>query len=404
MAFAAGTHFGIYQVTGLIGVGGMGEVYRATDTTLRREVAIKVLPGSFSADPERVARFEREARTLASLNHANIGQIFGLERRDGTTALVMELVEGLTLAERLTQGAIPVHEALEIAMQIVDALQAAHAVGIVHRDLKPANIKLRADGTVKVLDFGIAKALDPRAISGPQALRLTAPAMTEAGIVMGTAAYMSPEQARGKPVDQRADVWAFGCVLYEMLTGRPAFAGDDVTATLARVLEREADMSALPAGLAPPVQRTLELCLKKDARRRIADVRDVALGLEGQFDTADAARAGGRETYSGGRRIASIAAAALGGAVLVGLASWSAWPEPEPRPVRRFVHVLPEGQSFTGTELRVIDLSPDGNRLVYNGVGGLRIFDMATLEDRAIGSTDKAVFEPTFSPDGQHSS
>ena len=255
MAFAAGTQFGTYQVTGLIGVGGMGEVYRATDTTLGREVAIKVLPDSFAADADRTARFEREAKTLASLNHTNIGQIYGLERRDGTTALVMELVEGLTLAHRLMQGPIPVDEALNIAMQIADALEAAHALGIVHRDLKPANIKLRPDGTVKVLDFGIAKALSTRAISGPQAPALTTPAMTEAGLVLGTAAYMSPEQARGKPVDKRADIWAFACVLYEMLTGQGRVRGrrrDDDTRESARARARPARVAVRHrAGRAP---------------------------------------------------------------------------------------------------------------------------------------------------------
>ncbi len=210
MTLAAGTRLGVYEITGLIGVGGMGEVYRARDTTLGRDVALKVLPDSFAADVDRIARFEREAKTLASLNHPNIGQIFGLERRDGTTALVMELVEGSTLAHRLMQGPIPVDEALNIAMQIADALEAAHEHGIVHRDLKPANIKLRPDGTVKVLDFGIAKALNARAISGAQTPALTTPAMTEAGVLLGTAAYMSPEQARGKPIDKRTDIWAFG--------------------------------------------------------------------------------------------------------------------------------------------------------------------------------------------------
>jgi serine/threonine protein kinase len=221
MAPAAGTRLGAYEITGSLGAGGMGEVYRATDTRLEREVAIKVLPESVAADANRIARFEQEAKTLAVLNHPNIAQIHGLEQADGMTALVMELVDGPTLADRIAKGPLPPEEALGIAMQIADALEAAHGRGIVHRDLKPANIKLRSDGTVKVLDFGIAKALETRAgMSGPQAPSLTTPAMTQAGILLGTAAYMSPEQARGKAVDQRADIWAFGCVLYEMLTGR----------------------------------------------------------------------------------------------------------------------------------------------------------------------------------------
>jgi eukaryotic-like serine/threonine-protein kinase len=299
MALTPGARLGGYEVTGSLGAGGMGEVYRATDTNLKRDVAIKVLPASLASDAGRLTRFQREAETLAALNHPNIAHIYGIERAsaetgaDGespgaTTALVMELVEGPTLAERIEQGPIPADEALGIALQIADGLEAAHARGIVHRDLKPANIKLATDGTVKVLDFGIAKALDTRTISGPQAPALTTPAMTEAGIVLGTAQYMSPEQARGKPVDQRADVWAFGCVLYEMLTGQPAFGGEDVTIVLARVLERGADLSALPAELSPAVRQTITLCLQKDPKKRVRDIGDVKLALEGAFETTAA--------------------------------------------------------------------------------------------------------------------
>ncbi len=246
MSISAGTRFGAYEIVEPIGSGGMGEVYRARDTTLGRDVALKVLPASFSNDAQRIARFEQEAKTLASLNQANIAHIYGLERSDGNVGIVMELVDGQTLVERIAQGPIPVDEALRIAAQIADALEAAHERGIVHRDLKPANIKIKLDGTVKVLDFGIAKALDPRFLTGPGPAALTTPAMTEAGMILGTAAYMSPEQARGKFVDQRTDIWAFGCVLYEMLTGKPAFLGEDVTSTLARVLEvpREAERAA----------------------------------------------------------------------------------------------------------------------------------------------------------------
>ena len=220
----------------------MGEVYRATDTKLKRDVAVKVLPSALAADPERLARFQREAEVLASLNHPNIAAIHGLEESEGIKALVMELVEGPTLADRIAQGAIPVDEALPIAKQIAEALEAAHEQGIIHRDLKPANIKLRPDGVVKVLDFGLAKALEPTGAMSPgmsQAPTITTPAMTQAGMILGTAAYMSPEQARGKPVDKRADIWAFGCVLYEMLTGKRTFAGDGVPETLARVIERQ---------------------------------------------------------------------------------------------------------------------------------------------------------------------
>src|SRR6516164_11097442 len=261
MSISRGTRFGSYEIVEPIGSGGMGEVYRARDTTLGRDVALKLLPASFSNDAARVARFEQEAKTLASLNQSNVAHIYGLEHSDGSTGIVMELVDGETLVDRLAQGPIPPTEALRIANQIADALEAAHERAIVHRDLKPANVKIKPDGTVKVLDFGIAKALDPRFLTGPGPAALTTPAMTEAGFIVGTAAYMSPEQARGKPVDRRTDIWAFGCVLYEMITGKPAFLGEDVTGTLARVLERNPDMRALPPTVPPAVRRTLELCL-----------------------------------------------------------------------------------------------------------------------------------------------
>ena len=231
MALEVGSRLGHYNVTALIGEGGMGQVYQATDTTLDRDVALKVLPDAFTADPDRLARFEREAKVLASLNHPNIGAIYGLEKSGDTRALVLELIEGPTLADRIKRGPIPLDEALPIAKQIAEALEAAHEAGVIHRDLKPANIKVRDDGTVKVLDFGLAKALDPSPTGDPsQSPTLTA-AATQMGVIMGTAAYMSPEQARGKPVDKRADIWAFGCVLYEMLTGRKVFEGEDVSVT-----------------------------------------------------------------------------------------------------------------------------------------------------------------------------
>ncbi len=311
MSELRGTRVGPYEIAALIGVGGMGEVYRATDTNLKRDVALKVLPASLVTDPNRLARLQREAELLAALNHPNVAHIYGLERSDGRTALVMELIEGLTLAERIAQGALPPNEAINVALQIVSALEAAHERGIVHRDLKPQNIKLKADGTVKVLDFGIAKALEARAISGPQPAALTSPSMTEAGVVLGTAAYMSPEQARGKPVDRRTDVWAFGCVLYEMLTGKRAFEGDDMTTTLARVLEREPDMRRLPSGLPPTVRTALELCLQKDPKKRVRDIGDVRLALEGELAHATSRRPLWRRTLP-------IAASVAIGAVLAG--------------------------------------------------------------------------------------
>ena len=282
MALAAGTHIGAYEIVAALGAGGMGEVYRARDTKLNREVALKVLPAAFTGDPDRLARFKREAHVLASLNHPNIGAIYGFEDSDGVTGLVLELVEGPTLADRIARGAIPIAEALAIATQIADALEAAHEQGIIHRDLKPANIKLRPDGTVKVLDFGLAKALGTGvpSVGLSQAATATSPAMTRVGVVLGTAAYMSAEQARGEAAGKRSDVWAFGCVLYEMLAGRPAFPGDSVTEVLARVLEREPDWRQLPPTVPSRVEELLRRCLEKDPKKRRRDIGDVRLELE----------------------------------------------------------------------------------------------------------------------------
>ena len=244
MALTVGSRLGHYDVTALIGEGGMGQVYQATDTKLNRQVALKILPEAFATDLDRLARFQREAQVLASLNHPGIAAIYGIEESDDTRALVLELVEGPTLADRIARGAIPIDEALPIAKQIAEALEAAHEAGVIHRDLKPANIKVRDDGTVKVLDFGLAKALDTAPQGDPsQSPTLTA-AATQMGVIMGTAAYMSPEQARGKPVDKRTDIWAFGAVLHEMLAGKRAFEGEDVSLTLAEVMKSEPDISA----------------------------------------------------------------------------------------------------------------------------------------------------------------
>jgi serine/threonine-protein kinase len=375
----------------------MGEVYRATDTNLKRDVAIKILPKAFADDADRVARFQREAEALAALNHSNIAQIYGFERGEGSTALVMELVEGPTLAERIAQGPIPYDEALGIAMQIIAALEAAHGKGIVHRDLKPANVKVRPDGTVKVLDFGIATAPEsPLATSGRRSPALLTPALTEAGILLGTAAYMSPEQARGKPVDERADIWAFGCVLYEMLTGQPAFQGEDVTTTLARVLERETDLGSLPPSVPPVVRHTLELCLEKDPGKRIADIRDVRLALDGRFETETRLGAGqGATARPAWWRALLPGAALLAGAVVTGLAAWSFWPMPD-LTVTRFSIDL-EGQSV-GFE--PIALSPDGRRIVY--AANQQLYSRRLDQDAAtpIPGTTEAL-NPFFSPDGE---
>jgi serine/threonine protein kinase len=293
----------------------MGQVYRATDTTLGRTVAIKILPDAFANNPERLARFEREAKTLASLNHPHIAAIYGFEKSAGMHALVMEFVEGEDLSRRIAGRAIPIDEALPIAKQIAEALEAAHQQGIIHRDLKPANIKVRADGTVKVLDFGLAKAMEPAADSFPSlslSPTITTPAMTHAGMILGTAAYMSPEQARGKTVDRRTDIWAFGAVLYEMLTGKRAFGGDGVQDTLAAIMRDEPDWARLPATLSPALATFIRRCLHKDPRQRIHDIADVRLALEGAFEAVvpHAAAPAARPTSGVARAMSWVSSAA----------------------------------------------------------------------------------------------
>jgi len=281
MGLSAGTRLGPYEILAPLGAGGMGEVYRARDTKLRRDVAIKILPQIFTSDPERLARFEREAQMLAALNHSHIGAIYGVEDAGEVRALVLELVEGETLAERLRRGSIPVAEALAIARQIADALEAAHERSIIHRDLKPANIKIAPDGQVKVLDFGLAKTVVSNT-TGPdlsQSPTLTGSSTSE-GAILGTAAYMSPEQARGKTVDKRTDIWAYGCVLYEMLTGRKAFAGETASDAIAAILQREPDWTKLPTAVPAPVPRLLRRCLEKDPNRRLRDVGDARLEVD----------------------------------------------------------------------------------------------------------------------------
>ena len=261
----------------------MGQVYHATDTKLNRQVALKILPEAFATDPDRLARFQREAQVLASLNHPNIAAIYGIEEADDTRALVLELVEGPTLADRIAQGAIPLDEALPIAKQIAEALEAAHEAGVIHRDLKPANIKVRDDGTVKVLDFGLAKALDTTPQGDPsQSPTLTA-AATQMGVIMGTAAYMSPEQAKGRTVDRRSDVWAFGAVLYEMLAGRRAFVGNDVSDTLVSVFRDDPDWAALPDDMPSRVLQAVQVCLQKDPKQRVRE-REIDFGRQAARD------------------------------------------------------------------------------------------------------------------------
>ncbi len=309
MTFANGMRFGPYEILSPLGAGGMGQVYRARDTRLGRDVALKTLPDSFTDDPERLARFRREAQVLASLNHPHVGAIYGLEDVDGRQVLVLEFVDGETLADRLARGAIPAADAVVLARQIAEALEAAHDKGIVHRDLKPANIALTREGTVKVLDFGLAKAAEPS--SGPHidAPTLTSPAlMTGEGVILGTAAYMSPEQARGRAADRRSDVWAFGCVLYEMLAGRRPFAGNEISDTIASVLRDEPDYQALPPA-ARPLAGLLRRLLEKDPARRLRDMSDVKL-LITDADAAPLplAPAGSRSRWIGAGAVAGIVA------------------------------------------------------------------------------------------------
>jgi serine/threonine-protein kinase len=371
-------------------------VYRARDTNLKRDVALKTLPPAVANDADRLARFQREAEVLASLNHPNVAHIYGLERSEDTTALAMKLIEGPTLEDRISQGRIPVEEALRIATQIADALEAAHERGIVHRDLKPANIKLRPDGIVKVLDFGIAKALDPRGMTGPGPAALTTPAMTEVGMILGTAAYMSPEQARGKAVDRRTDIWAFGCVLYEMLTGRPAFLGEDVTTTLALVLQGSANLSALPADISASVRRMLELCFEKDPRKRIADMRDVQLGLGGAFVPDLPARPLWRRALP-----FALTAMAVGVVTIAldrGLIRDAA--PATPAPVSRFAQPLPKTAPFLIGDRSALAVAPDGSSIAFTRDDAIYLRRLGELEPKPIRGTERGSM-PFFSPDGR---
>ena len=403
MPLSPGTRLGVYQVSAKIGEGGMGEVYQAHDTKLDRDVALKVLPEAFTSDPDRLARFEREAKVLASLNHPNIGSIYGLEEQDGIRALVLELVEGPTLADRIKQGPIPIDEALPIAKQIAEALEAAHERGVIHRDLKPANIKVKDDGTVKVLDFRLAKAFQPDAsdpsVSMSPTISLTA-AATQMGMVTGTAAYMAPEQASGKAVDKRADVWAFGVVVYEMLTGRRPFVGDDVSKTLARVIDREPDWSALPTGVPPVFGTFLRGCLEKNPKQRVHDIADMRLAMDGAFETGDREAAGSVVAVAPAlwrRVLPAIATAVVVGAIAVP-AGWLLKPA-DPRPVIRSVHALPDGRFFPTAGLLMI--APDDEHFVYSGNDGLYLRSLDALDDRLIPGTEGIVLNPFLSPDGQ---
>ena len=404
MPLTPGTTLGSYQVTAKIGEGGMGEVYRARDTKLDRDVALKVLPEAFTQDPDRLARFEREAKVLASLNHPNIGHIYGLEEADGIRALVLELVEGPTLADRIKQGPIPLDEALPIAKQIAEALEAAHEAGVIHRDLKPANIKVKDDGMVKVLDFGLAKAFQPDAsdpsLSQSPTISLTA-AATQMGMVLGTAAYMAPEQAKGKVIDKRADVWAFGVVLFEMLTGTRPFAGDDVSETLARVIDREPDWAALPNDVPPVLANFLRRCLQKNPKKRIRDIGDVSLAMEGAFETAVGTSSAPTTRPASWRQALPLALGVSAVAVVVtAIAVWSLMRTTgSALRVTRSSMAVPATVSV-GLGHNNIALSPDGTRLAYAGGDQLYLRAMDQIEATPIPRTEGAN-EPVFSPNGQ---
>jgi Tol biopolymer transport system component len=392
MSIAPGTRLGVYEVVSLLGAGGMGEVYRARDTRLQRDVAIKVLPTVFSSHPDRLARFEREAQLLASLNHPNIGAIYGVEEK----ALILELVDGPTLADRIAGGPLPLDEALAIARQIADALEAAHEQGVIHRDLKPANIKVRDDGAVKVLDFGLAKLHDPSAADTPSAPGLAtlsptvmSPAATQIGIILGTAAYMSPEQAKGKPADRRADMWAFGCVLFEMLTGTRPFDGDDVTDLVVAVLSREPDWARLPAATPSAVERLIRRCLAKDRRQRLADAATARLEL------ADASITPAQVAAAPGARRAwlpwGIAAVAVVAATVVLATRPSIQTQPG---AVRFSLSAPAGTRLP-PGFSSYAVSPDGQRIAFEALSAgprrslwIRRLDSATAVE--VPGTDTA--------------
>jgi serine/threonine-protein kinase len=402
-----GQRLGPYEIESFLGAGGMGEVYRARDLTLGRDVAIKILPSLFTADADRRARFEREARLLAALNHPHIGAIYGFEHREGIHGLILEFVAGQTLAERLRAGPMPVRETLTIARQIAEALEAAHEKGIVHRDLKPANITITRDGVVKVLDFGLAKA-SPDESAHDLTRSPTLTGGTREGVILGTAPYMSPEQARGKFVDKRTDIWAFGCVVWEMLTGRVAFPGETVSDTIAAILEHEPSWSLLPSGTPAGLTRLLQRCLEKDPKRRLHDIADARIEIDDALEApAATAPAQGRAPE---RRL-RIALEALAVVLGIALGAWAGvrwWRidiAPPILPPARLMITVPPGLVVERGRFTSVALSPDGNLLVYaaglrGGQTRLYLRRLDELDARAIPATDGAN-TPLFSPDGR---
>ena len=404
---------GHFHIGNTIGRGGMGEVYRGRDIKLNREVAIKVLSEPFVAHPDRLTRFKREAQLLASLNHPNIAAIYGFEESNGVHALVLELVEGLTLADRIARGPIAVDEALPIARQIAEALEAAHEMGIIHRDLKPSNIKLRADGVVKVLDFGLAKALQPiytRAENAAASPTLTSPAVTGMGVLLGTAAYMAPEQAKGNAVDRRSDIWAFGAVLYEMLSGRRVFEGEGISETLASVIRQEIDWTAIPSSAPAPLRALMARCLDRDVRRRLRDIGEARIVVEALITPGLGST--GTEMVAGGfipavperalsRRAMPMALVAAGAGVLGASAAWFLKP-PSPVAVARLSFPLPDGQVLFPNR-SAMAVSPDGSQIVFATISGLYLRPIGGLESKVIRGTEGFfhITEPVFSPDGR---
>jgi serine/threonine-protein kinase len=398
----------------------MGEVYRATDTKLNRDVALKILPEQFASDSQRMGRFQREAEVLASLDHPNIGQIYGIEEAGQTKALVLQLIEGPTLADKIAQGPIPVEEALKIALQMAEGLEAAHEKGVIHRDLKPANIKITPEGQVKILDFGLAKALEAEVpVSSLSQSPTLTNAATQAGVILGTAAYMSPEQAKGKPVDKRADVFAFGAVLYEMLTGKRAFEGEDVSDTLASILAREPDYTRLPANLHPRLPELLDRCLGKDPKRRWQAIGDVRIEIEqvlGNPTIATIETVAGIEPQSRLRLVAPwLLVSALSASLIIGFAAWNLYtPAPLMNAVSHLSVDIRPAQRLGGPPAATccpqiltrtsIALSPDGRQFVFAGWNGgaqqLYRRSLDQSEAQAIPGTEGAA-NPFFSPDGE---
>jgi serine/threonine-protein kinase len=443
MSLTAGVRLGVYEVVSHIGSGGMGDVYRARDTKLGRDVALKILPDSVAHDLERVARFKREAQVLAALNHTNIAAIYGFEEAAGSQFLVLELVDGPTLAERLvrlkadttgtasatsvvsgfSRTGLPLDEALALARQIADALEAAHEKGIIHRDLKPANIAFTGEGQVKVLDFGLAKALgpaeaghyDPNVAQGaPNVAQGFSPANlshsptltfagTQMGVILGTAAYMAPEQAKGRAADKRCDVWAFGCVLYEMLTGARAFQGEDISDTLAAVLRGDPDWDALPKDLSPAIATLVRKCLEKDRRRRIGDVSTIRFLLDEPLPAQATASATPSAVVAAPSSNWKWAAAVVGALIATGaigaVTAWNAKPA-APAIVTRFPLALGEGQLFTSGSAQMIAISNDGSKIAYTANLRLYLRSMSDVDARPIPGTELNPRNPTFSPDG----